>query len=145
MILRGEFKIEMPGRRAGARRPGRHQPGRRSGRVTIHPPVYIGAGTAIEPGATVIGPTAIGRNCLIESGARIDACVVDDYTRVSGFAELHEKIVSGRFCVDREGRNVDLAGTGYGFVVDDARERRHGPHDDQILMDFLISQNAMRG
>ena len=31
-----------------------------------------------------------------------------DYTRVSSFADLHEKIVSGRFCVDRHGTQVDL-------------------------------------
>ena len=143
MILRGELKIEMPGRELA--------PGIWGGinlavdltRTDIRPPVYIGSSTAIEPGATVIGPTVIGRNCVIASGAVIDACVVNDYTRVSGFAEVHEKIVSGRFCVDRDGRNVELAGTGYGFVVDDARERRHWTDDDQILMEFLTAQNAL--
>jgi mannose-1-phosphate guanylyltransferase len=108
----------------------------------VRGPVYLGSGTAIEPGATVIGPTVIGRNCVVHAGARIEACVVEDYTRISGFAEIHEKIVSGRFCVDRHGHNVELAGTGYGFVVDDARERRKFTDDDRILMEFLTSQHA---
>ena len=66
--------------------------------------------------------------------------MVGGYTRVSGFADLGEKIVSGRFCVDKEGRNVDLAKTGYAFVVDDARERRDWSEDQQVLIDFLRSE-----
>jgi mannose-1-phosphate guanylyltransferase len=143
MILRGEFKIDMPGRELA--------PGIWGGinlavdltASDIRGPVYIGSSTAIEAGATIVGPAVIGRNCLIESGAFIDACVVHDYTRVSGYAEVHEKILSGRFCVDREGRNVTLAGTGYGFIVDDARERRQWTDADRILMDFLTAQNAV--
>ena len=79
---------------------------------------------------------------MIESGARIEACVVGDYTRVSSLAELSEKIVSGRFCVDRRGTHVDLAGTGYGFVIDDARERRCWTAEQRVLIDFLQSQNS---
>ena len=142
MILRGELKIKMPGQELA--------PGIWGGinlavdltKTDIRGPVYIGSSTAIEPGATVVGPTVIGRNCVVHAGARIHACVVGDYTRVSGFAEIHEKIVSGRFCVDREGRNVELAGTGYGFIVDDARERRLWTDADQTLMEFLTSENA---
>jgi mannose-1-phosphate guanylyltransferase len=143
MLLRGEFKVEMPGRELAPGIWGGINLAVDLATVDIRPPVYIGSSTAIEAGATVIGPSVIGRNCVIESGASINACVVDDYTRVSGFAELHEKIISGRFCVDREGRNVDLAGTGYGFIVDDARERRRWSADDQVLMEFLKSQNAL--
>lgn len=145
MILRGEFKIEMPGRELAPGIWGGINLAVDLATSDIRGPVYIGSSTAIEPGATVIGPTVIGRNCFIQAGARIDACVVGDYTRVSGFAEVHEKIVSGRFCVDREGRNVELAGTGYGFIVDDARERRAWTDEDRVLMDFLTSQNALHG
>jgi mannose-1-phosphate guanylyltransferase len=142
MILRGEFKVEMPGRELA--------PGIWGGinlaldlkTSDIRPPIYIGSGTMIEPGATIIGPTVIGRNCLIQAGAKIDACVVGDYTRVSGFADLHEKIVSGRFCVNRFGDNVELAKTGYAFVVDDARERRKWTDEDIALMDFLKSRDT---
>lgn len=143
MILRGEFKVDMPGRELA--------PGIWGGvnlavdleKTDIRPPVYIGSSTSIAPGATVIGPTVIGRGCVIEAGARVEACVVDDHTRVSGFAEVREKIVGAHFCVDREGRNVELASTGYGFVVDDARERRQWSEDDQVLMAFLAAQNDL--
>jgi mannose-1-phosphate guanylyltransferase len=142
MILRGDIKIDMPGGEIGPGIWGGINLAVDLSTSDIRRPVYIGSGTAIEPGATVIGPTVVGRNCVIEAGARIEASIVDDYTRVSGFADLHEKIVSGRFCVDRHGHNVELAGTGYGFVVDDARERRGWSEDDKTLMEFLRSQNA---
>jgi mannose-1-phosphate guanylyltransferase len=106
----------------------------------IEGPVYIGSSTKIEPGATILGPTVIGRNCVVESGARVRACVVGGYTRISRFADLAEKIVSGRFCVDRNGLSVELARTGYGFVVDDARERRSWTEDQKILIEFLQSE-----
>lgn len=108
--------------------------------VDIRGPVSIGSSTKVENGATIIGPTVIGRNCVIERGARINACVVGDYTRVSGLADVSEKIITGRFCVDRRGRVVDLAGAGYSFVVDDVRERRHWTEDQQNLIDFLRAQ-----
>lgn len=107
---------------------------------TLTGPMYIGSSTRIDPGVTINGPTVIGRNSIIESGARIDACVVGDYTRISGLADLHEKIISGRFCVDRQGQNVELAGRGMAFVVDDARERREWNEDQETLMEFLRSQ-----
>lgn len=66
--------------------------------------------------------------------------VIGDYTRVSGLADLQEKIISGRFCVDRQGRNVELASRGMAFVVDDARERREWSEDQEVLMEFLRSQ-----
>lgn len=143
MILRGDFKIDMPGRELA--------PGIWAGinvavdlaAIDIRGPVYIGSSTTIEPGATVIGPTVIGRNCVIHAGARINASVVNDYTRVSGLANLDEKIVSGRFCVNRDGHNVELANSGYGFVVDDARERRQWRDEDLLLMEFLKSQNPL--
>ena len=140
MILKGEVKIlEMPGRPIA--------PGVWAGinlaldlsRTRVEGPVYIGSSTAIQPGAEIFGPTVIGRNCVIEEGARIRASIVGSYTRVSGFADLSDKIVSGRFCVDTQGRNVDLARTGYAFVVDDARERRDWTEDQQVLIDFLKS------
>jgi mannose-1-phosphate guanylyltransferase len=103
-------------------------------------PIYIGSSTQIDPGARILGPTVIGRNCQVEGGAVIDKCVVADYTRVSGLAAIREKIVSGRFCVDRYGYNVDLARTGYAFVVDDVRERRQWTDEQESLMSFLKAQ-----
>ena len=141
MILKGEVKVlEMPGRLIAPGVWGGLNVALDLSRTTIEGPVYIGSSTAVEPGARIIGPTVIGRNCVIEAGARVSASIVGGYTRVSGFADLSEKIVSGRFCVDKEGRNVDLAQTGYAFVVDDARERRDWTEDQQVLIEFLKSE-----
>ncbi len=141
MILQGEFNfLEIPGTELA--------PGIWTGinlsanieHADIRGPVYIGSSTRIENDVTIIGPSVIGRNCCIEAGAVIDRCIVGDYTRISGLANLHEKIISGRFCVDRYGHNVDLATTGYAFVIDDVRERRKWTDDQQTLMEFLKSQ-----
>jgi mannose-1-phosphate guanylyltransferase len=137
MILRGEFKIDMPGRELAPRVWGGIN-------LDVEPrqiqgPAYVGSSTRIEPGATVIGPTVIGRNCVIEQGARVEASIIHDYTRVGDIADIHEKIVSGHFCVDRHGNNVDLVRSGCAFVIDDVRERRTWTDEQQVLIDFLHS------
>ena len=141
MILRGELNfIQMPGRELA--------PGIWGGinldldldNARVEGPVYIGSSTRIEPGAVIQGPTVIGRNCVVEAGARIAASVVLNYTRISGLADISEKIVSGQFCVDNEGRTVDLVAGGYSFIVDDARERRSWTPEQEILIDFLRSE-----
>ena len=139
MILRGEFKIDMPGRELLPNIWGGINLNVDLEHTAIQGPVYIGSSTNIEPGAVITGPTVIGRNCVVESGAHVNACVIGDYTRVSGFADLNEKIVSGRFCVDRHGAQVDLARAGYTFVIDDSRERRAWTSEQQMLIDFLRS------
>jgi mannose-1-phosphate guanylyltransferase len=143
MILRGEFKIEMPGRQLAPNIWGGINLDLDLASAEIQGPIYVGSGTRIEPGATVIGPTVIGRNCIIEKGARIEACVVGDYTRVTAFADVCEKIISGNFCVDRHGAIVDLTRSGYTFVIDDVRERRTWTEEQRILIDFLQSQNLV--
>jgi mannose-1-phosphate guanylyltransferase len=106
--------------------------------VELRGPLYIGSSTAVQPGATLIGPSVVGRNCVIESGARVTASIIGDYTRISGLADVSEKIISGRFCVDRAGNAVDLASSGYAFIVNDSRERRRRwTADQQLLIEFL--------
>jgi mannose-1-phosphate guanylyltransferase len=143
MVLRGDVKFaEMPGRELA--------PGIWAGinlnvdltACDIRGPVFLGASSRIDRGATIIGPAVIGRNCHIETGAYIDRCIVGEYTRISGLADLSEKIISGRFCVDRQGQNVDLVNTGYTFVIDDIRERRQWSEDQQSLIEFLRSQSV---
>jgi mannose-1-phosphate guanylyltransferase len=66
-------------------------------------PVYIGSGTRIEPGCTLRGPVWIGNGCHIEAGAHIERSVVFDHAQVGANATARELIVSGRYCVSREG------------------------------------------
>lgn len=144
MILRGEFKIGMPGQELAPNIWGGINLDVDLTQSDVRGPVYLGSGTRIESGATVIGPTVIGRNCIVEKGARIEACVVGDYTRISPFADLSERIISGTFCVDRQGANVDLTKSGYSFVIDDVRERRTWTEEQRILIEFLKSENLVR-
>ena len=142
MILRGEFKIDMPGRELAPNIWGGINLKVDLARTSIQGPVYIGSSSRVEPGAVITGPTVIGQNCVVEAGARINACIICDYSSISSFADISERIVSGRFCVDRHGTEVDLARAGYAFVVDDARERRAWTIEQQVLIDFLRSQNS---
>jgi mannose-1-phosphate guanylyltransferase len=143
MVLRGDVKFaDMPGMELAPGIWGGINLNVNLARCDIRGPVFIGSSTRIADGATIIGPSVIGRNCLVEGGAYIDRCIVGDYTSVSGLADLSEKIISGRFCVDRHGNNVDLVNTGYAFVIDDIRERRQWTEDQQSLIEFLRAQTA---
>ena len=85
-------------------------------------PVHIGSGSRIEPGCSFVGPVWIGNGCHIEAGAHIERSVVFDYAHVGANATAREVIVSGSYCVSREGQADDApAARWWG----DARRRRH--------------------
>jgi mannose-1-phosphate guanylyltransferase len=91
-------------------------------KVHIEGPVYIGAMTKIEDGATIIGPSMIGRNCHICSGARIDNSVVFEYSRIGGDVCLMDKLVFGRYCVDKSGNTIDLQAAALDWLIADSRQ-----------------------
>ena len=72
-------------------------------RVKIQGPVYIGSGTRIEPGASIVGPAWIGHGSVIRSGARVTRSVIFEYTRIAADMHFNEMIVSRHYCVDRHG------------------------------------------
>lgn len=72
--------------------------------VRFEGPVHIGSGCRIDPGCTIKGPVWIGNGCHIEAGAHIERSVVFDYAHVGANATAREVIVSGAYCVSREGR-----------------------------------------
>ena len=108
-------------------------------RVEIEGPVLIGNGTAIGDGACITGPTFIGSNCVIEAGARVSECLLNDYTRVRAPARLSQQIVSAGYCVQPDGAFVDCTTTDLGWLVDNARrpETEHAPHPD--LLEAVVS------
>ena len=62
-------------------RPGIH--GDVSEQAFVGSPIFIGAGTVVEPGATIKGPVWIGEGCTVRSGAYVrenvivgDGCVL---------------------------------------------------------------------
>ncbi len=123
-VLSGEVNgFKMPGKEV---RPGVHVGINLSvdfEQVKITPPVYIGGSTKIEAGATIVGPTVIGANCVVESGAVIKNCIVEDYTRLSGLANLEGKIIFGSQCIDPIlETQIDIAEARLEFMIDDSRK-----------------------
>jgi len=92
-------------------------------KVNIIPPVYIGGSSKIEAGATIVGPAVIGANCVVESGASIKNCIVEDYTRLTGHADLEGKIIFGSKCIDPIlETQVDIAEARLEYMIDDVRK-----------------------
>lgn len=71
--------------------------------VHLEGPVYVGSGTRIEAGARIVGPTWIGAGCRIGRDTLIERSVLFDYTELNAGATARELIVSGRYCVNRDG------------------------------------------
>jgi mannose-1-phosphate guanylyltransferase len=90
-------------------------------KVEITGPVYIGGMTKIEDGAKITGPAMIGRNCHICSGAHIDNSVVFEYSRIADI-ELTDKLVFGRYCVDKNGATIDMKAASLDWLITDTRQ-----------------------
>jgi len=91
-------------------------------KVTIQGPVYIGGMTRIEDGVTIIGPTMIGPNCRICSGAVVDNCVIFEYSRLGPGVRLVDKLVFGRYCVDKTGTTIDVKAAALDWLITDSRQ-----------------------
>ncbi len=91
-------------------------------KVHIQGPVYIGAMTKIEDGATIIGPSMIGRNCRISTGARIDNSVIFEYSHIGPQVYLQDQLVFGRYCVDKNGATLDLQEAALDWLITDTRQ-----------------------
>jgi mannose-1-phosphate guanylyltransferase len=123
-VLKGEVKnVPIPGREV--------RPGVYTGlnvavnwdKVDIQGPVYIGSMTRIEDGAKIIGPTMIGPNCHICSGATVDNSVIFDYSRLGAGVRLVDKLVFGRYCVDKTGATIDVQAASLDWLITDARQQ----------------------
>ncbi len=139
-VLAGEVKnVQIPGREIA--------PGVYAGlnvavnldKVNIQGPVYIGGMTHIEDGATIIGPTMIGPNCWICSGAIVKDSVIFDYSRLGSGVRLENKLVYGRYCVDKTGATIDLQAASLDWLITDRRQEppSHPPVEGQEIADLL--------
>ncbi|NJK73855.1 MAG: NDP-sugar synthase [Microcoleus sp. SU_5_6] len=91
-------------------------------KVDITGPVYIGAMTKIEDGAKIVGPTMIGPNCWVCSGATVENSVIFEYSRLGPEVRLVDKLVFGRYCVDKIGAAIDLQAAALDWLITDARQ-----------------------
>lgn len=122
-VLSGEVKnVSIPGREVA--------PGIFTGlnvsvnwdKVDIQGPVYIGGMTRIEDGARIIGPSMIGPNCYICGGATVDNSVIFEYSRLGANVRLVDKLVFGRYCVDKTGAAIDVRAAALDWLITDARQ-----------------------
>lgn len=108
-------------------------------KVNIQGPVYIGGMTHIEDGATIIGPSMIGPNCWICSGATVDNSVIFEYSRLGPGVRLVDKLVFGRYCVDKTGAAIDVQAAALDWLITDARQTLPQEHQtrQQAIAELL--------
>ncbi|NET00742.1 MAG: NDP-sugar synthase [Sphaerospermopsis sp. SIO1G2] len=141
-VLLGEIKnVEIPGREVA--------PGIYTGlnvavnwdKVDITGPVYIGGMTRIEDGAKIVGPAMIGPNCWICGGATVDNSVIFEWSRLGPGVRLVDKLVFGRYCVDKTGASIDVQAAALDWLITDARQDppSHTPLERQAIEELLGS------
>ncbi|MEB3215154.1 MAG: NDP-sugar synthase [Nostocales cyanobacterium 94392] len=108
-------------------------------KVDITGPVYIGAMTKIEDGAKIVGPVYIGPSCCVCSGATVENSVIFEYSRLGPGVRLVDKLVFGRYCVDKDGASIDLQATALDWLITDARQTppAHSPAERQAIAELL--------
>jgi mannose-1-phosphate guanylyltransferase len=115
-------------------------------RITVQGPIYVGGMTRIEDGATIIGPAMIGPSCHICAGATIDNSIIFDYSRIGPGVRLVEKLVYGRYCVDRNGDHFDLQEAALDWLITDARRQDVlSPSPQQKAMAELLGSDLAVG
>ncbi|MFM7086945.1 MAG: sugar phosphate nucleotidyltransferase [Cyanobium sp.] len=142
-VLQGDVRqVQIPGRQV--------RPGIYAGlnvaanwdRITVAGPVYVGGMTRIDDGATIIGPAMIGPSCHICSGSTIDNSIIFDYSRIGPGVRLVEKLVYGRYCVDRNGDHFDLQEAALDWLITDARRQDlASPSPQQKAMAELLGSD----
>jgi mannose-1-phosphate guanylyltransferase len=107
-------------------------------KVNIQGPVYIGGMTRIEDGATIIGPTMIGPNCWVCSDAYVDNSVIFEYSRLGPGVRLVDKLVFGRYCVDKLGASIDIQAAALDWLITDTRQVFNNQSSErQAIVDLL--------
>ncbi len=143
-VLSGEIKnVQIPGKEVA--------PGIYTGlnvavnwdKVDITGPVYIGGMTKIEDGAKIIGPAMIGPNCWICSGATVENSVIFEWSRLGPGIRLVDKLVFGRYCVDKTGASIDVQAAALDWLITDARQTppSQTPAERQAIAE-LLGNNA---
>ncbi|MDB9510573.1 NDP-sugar synthase [Kamptonema animale CS-326] len=108
-------------------------------KVDITGPVYIGGMTKIEDGAKIVGPTMIGPNCWVCSGATVENSVIFEYSRLGPGVRLVDKLVFGRYCVDKIGAAIDVQAAALDWLITDARQVLPSqPREERQAIDDIL-------
>ena len=113
-------------------------------KVDITGPVYIGAMTKIEDGAKIVGPVYIGPSCCVCSGATVENSVIFEYSRLGPGVMLVDKLVYGRYCVDKSGASIDVQAASLDWLITDARQipPAHNQAERQAIAELLDTSSA---
>jgi len=111
-------------------------------KVDIQGPVYIGSMTRIEDGAKIVGPSMIGPNCRICKGATVENSVIFEYARLGPGVRLIDKLVFGRYCVDKTGATIDVRAAALDWLITDARQDEHLEPMDTLEVGEVLNFNA---
>ncbi len=108
-------------------------------KVDITGPVYIGGMTRIEDGAKIVGPTTIGPNCWVCSGAKVENSIIFEYSRLGPGVRLIDKLVFGRYCVDKTGATIDVQAAALDWLITDTRQvlPSQPPAERQAIAELL--------
>lgn len=112
-------------------------------KVNVQGPVYIGGMAEIEDGATIIGPSMIGPNCCICGDTIVDKSVIFEYTRIGSGVRLVDKLVFGRYCVDKTGASIDMQAAALDWLITDTRHAQPAmpPAEHQAIRELLGQQS----
>ena len=113
-------------------------------KVDITGPVYIGAMTKIEDGAKIVGPDYIGPSCCVCSGATVENSVIFEYSRLGPGVMLVDKLVYGRYCVDKTGASIDVQAASLDWLITAARQAppAHNPVARQAIAELLDTSST---
>lgn len=142
-VLSGQFRgYRLPGRDLGdgLRCGGNVRINRE--RVDIRGPVYVGGSCDIGEGAVIEGPTVIGPGSVVEPGAEIRECLVDDYTKITSVARLDHLIISHGHCIKPDGSFFSHRAADLSWLIDDARHLQRLSDDHNLLLQ-LARQNDL--
>jgi mannose-1-phosphate guanylyltransferase len=108
-------------------------------KVDIQGPVYIGGMTKIEDGARIIGPSMISPSCYICSGATVENSVIFEYSRLGPGVRLVDKLVFGRYCIDKTGAAIDVQAAALDWLITDTRQviPDNPPAERQAIAELL--------
>lgn len=113
-------------------------------KVDITGPVYIGAMTKIEDGAKIVGPVYIGPSCCVCSGATVENSVIFEYSRLGPGVMLVDKLVYGRYCVDKTGASIDVQAASLDWLITDARQAppAHNQPEREAIAELLDTSSS---
>jgi mannose-1-phosphate guanylyltransferase len=84
----------------------------------------------------------IGPSCHICAGATVDNSVIFEYSRLGPGVRLVDKLVFGRYCVDKNGAAIDVKAAALDWLITDTRQSLplSEPAERKDMEDLLSEQ-----